>query len=174
MKKVILFAATGVMAAFLATSCCKCDKKCDRNVPPTECPGAPEHGPKGPQGMMPGCPNGEMPECPNGKRPECPFGGEITPEKKEICDKFMKFDSLSVDEQKAVLKSIKADIDQREAEMAAKKAEMEQKWANFDNLTVEEQKQLIDMKSQCGKMGPKQCGKPGEGKPHKGGPRHEK
>ena len=62
-------------------------------------------------------------------------------------EKWMKFDSLSVDEQKALLKERKEAIDKMQAEMEARKAEMEQKWANFDSLTIEEQKQLIDMKS---------------------------
>ena len=41
-------------------------------------------------------------------------------------EKWMKFDSLSKEEQIAILKEKKAEIDKREAEIAAKKAEMEQ------------------------------------------------
>lgn len=185
MRKLFLLATTGLMAALLATSCCQCGKnnKCCANEEgaPIEAEMRPMHhghggSHHGPRDMKPECQGEEMKGCPTmNAGPGCPLGGEITPEKKALCEKFMKLDSLSVEEQKEVLKAIKAEIDQREAEMAAKKAEMEQKWVNFDNLTVEEQKELIMMKSHCGKMGPK-CnmpGKPGDGK-HHGGPHHRK
>ncbi len=144
MRNLLVLVSACVMGAIFATSCCNCDKKgdkpcCDKK----EC----RDEPRGPQG----CPfqEGRGPEdCPN-----------MTPEQKARFEKWAKFDSLSVDEQKALLKERKAEIDAREAEKAAKKAELEQKWADFDNLSVEEQKQLIDMKSCCGKRGPK-CDRP--------------
>lgn len=178
MKKVILFAAAGVMGALLATSCCNCDKnsKCNNEgegemiegevcpmQKPGHCPGE----------MRPCCPMGEM-------KPDCPMGGEMSPKMKEGHEKWRKFDSLSVDEQKALLKSMKEGIDERDSMIAAKKAEMEQKWANFDNLTIEEQKQMIMMKSHWGmpQKGPKHGGPHGEKGGHRGhgghGPHHDK
>lgn len=151
-----MLVAACLMGAFLATSCCNCDKGKDACCKEKmECP-------QGPEGPKPGC-------CKEG-RPEGPMCGgegrcEMSEEQKAQCEKWMKFDSLSVDEQKALIKERKAEIDQREAEMAAKKAEFEAKWANFDNLSIEEQKQLIDMKSCPKKMGCKKGGC------HKGGPR---
>lgn len=186
MRKLFLLATTGLMAALLATSCCQCGKnnKCCANEEGTPIEAEmrpmhpqPGHGPQhGPKDMKPCCPmEGDKRDCPMmNAAPGCPLGGEITPEKKALCEKFMKFDSLSVEEQKEVLKAVKADIDQREAEMAAKKAEMEQKWANFEQLSIEEQKQLIEMKSFGGmmKMGPKRPMGDHHGAPHHGEGRH--
>ena len=144
MRKLLVLVSACVMGAFFATSCCNCDKKGDKPCgDKKEC----RDEPRGPEG----CPFQE------GRGPEnCP---KMTPEQKEKIEKWAKFDSLTVDEQKVLLKERKAEIDAREAEKAAKKAEFEQKWADFDNLSVEEQKQLIDMKSCCGKRGPK-CDRP--------------
>lgn len=121
------------------SSCCKCDKQCacqcskqDEAKCQSECPNQPCEDQKGrPERMMPKGPH--KGECRRG----CPE------EMKAKMEKWMKFDSLTVDEQKELIKERKAEIDQ----MEAKKAELEQKWADFDNLTIEEQKQLIDMKS---------------------------
>lgn len=157
MKKLFLLLASFVMIAFFATSCCNCDKGCPKK---DECvkeemscqKEGRHHGPKHHKGH------------PDGKRGDMKHHGDKdckwSPEQKEMCQKWMKFDSLSTDEQKALLKERKAMIDKREADWAAKKAEMEQKkaemeqkWANFDNLSIEEQKQLIEWKSFCPKKG---------------------
>ena len=168
MKKVIMLAVAALGAALLATSCCNCDKngKCCKEG---------KDMPQGPEGAQ--CPQG-----PRGERPAGPMPGECcpaeNPEMKACCEKWAKFDSLSVDEQKAFLKEQKENIDKREAEMAAKKAEMDAKWANFDNLSVDEQKELIMMK--CPKKGgmhapkgPKgdECQGPRPEGGHRGGPR---
>jgi hypothetical protein len=71
----------------------------------------------------------------------------MNPDMAEKMAKWMNFDSLSVEEQKALIAERKAEIDAREAERKAKKAEMEEKWANFDKLSVEEQKQLLDQRN---------------------------
>lgn len=176
MKKVLVFATTALVGLFLATSCCNCGKdgKCCKNqenqeaqeeefneedMPELDAQVRPRHGRgHGPHGgMRPGCQMEEM-----------------TPEMKEKCQKWMKFDSLSVEEQKALLLEKKAEIDKREAEIAAKKAEMEQKWANFEQLSIEEQKQLIEMKSFGGmmKMRPKRPMGDHHGAPHHGEGRH--
>lgn len=150
MRKLIMGLAVGLLGTFLVSSCCNCDKdgKCQ-----SKCQDKKEcvNGPEGPCEFRHHGP-GEM-------RSDCPPMpcSEMCPEKKAEFEKWMKFDSLSADEQKALLKAKKAEIDQREAEMAAKKAEMEQKWANFDQLSIEEQKALIEMKM-CPKMCPKKCG----------------
>ena len=136
----MMIVATIAMGAVLATSCCNCEKKAEGECcnekqefvneggPEGECRG--QHGKKH---------HGQA----DGPREMC------SPEMKEMCEKWANFDSLSADEQKALIQERKAKIDQREAEMAAEKAEFEQKWANFDNLSVEEQKQLLDIKSGC-------------------------
>lgn len=159
MKKVFIILTASLFGVLFATSCCNCDKengKCHSNEQMEDCNGPRhhKHDGHGPEGFKPeGCPFAAENECPA--------------EMKEQFEKWMKFDSLSVEEQKALLKEKKAEIDKREAEIAAKKAEMEQKWANFDSLSVEEQKQLIDIK-----MGPKMCPKQfpnkhhGDKKPH--------
>ena len=99
---------------------------------------------------------GERPHHPGnhefGPRPgEGRHGGprhhHMNPEMAEKMAKWMNFDSLSVDEQKALIAERKAEIDAREAERKAKKAEMEEKWANFDKLSVEEQKELLDQRN---------------------------
>ena len=71
----------------------------------------------------------------------------MNPEMAEKMAKWMNFDSLSVEEQKALIAERKAEIDARGAERKAKKAEMEEKWANFDKLSIEEQKQLLDQRN---------------------------
>ncbi len=121
MKKLSFLIATCVCVAMLS-SCCNCDKRCDA--------------PKGPKGGEPK----EM--CKGGMpAPECDMPAEL----KADFDKWMKFDELSADEQKALIAKRKADIDKREAERKA----FEEKWANFDNLSIAEQKEVIDIKSGC-------------------------
>lgn len=159
-----------LFSAIMMSSCCNCDKNCQGQCPNKEgenieagCPDKPFCDKKGPDGRRHRGP--QRGEC----RGEFPGGFPGMDEKME---KWMKFDSLSVDEQKELIKERKAKID----EMEAKKAELEQKWADFDNLTIEEQKQLIDMKS-CPMFGfRKGCHKgphPGAGM-HEGkrGPKH--
>lgn len=137
------------------SSCCNCDKQSCQNKdgnPTTEA-----------------CANGEEDkECSDRKRhckrkghhefaeKEC-FRGfpcdrneNMSEEERENCKKWLKFDSLSADEQKELISKRKACIDKREAEMKAKKEEFEQKWANFDNLSIEEQKSLLDQKCRMG------------------------
>ncbi len=143
-----------VLAMFFVTSCCNCDKegcKCQCKDK-KECVKSDDQCPSKCDGPM--------------MRPGCPDGPQevMCPKKKERCDKWMKFDSLSADEQKALLQEMKSDIDKREAEMAAKKAEMEQKWANFESLSIEEQKMLIGMKM----GGPRMCPMQGKFAPHHG------
>lgn len=162
MKKIVMLVLATLSVAILATSCCNCDKdgKC--------CKKEGKEFPQGPNGECPGMPGKPMPN--GGPEMGCP-------EMKACHEKMAKFDSLSVDEQKAFLKEMKENIDKREAEMAAKKAEMDAKWANFDNLSVEEQKELVMMK--CPGKKPGECHKDGkfdgprpEGG-HHGGPRPE-
>lgn len=144
MKKV--FSIVAVVSMLFATSCCncnckcnqegaqceqKCDKPCDRGDRPRH--HGHEDGESGP------------------RRGEGHRGGprhhQMNPEMAEKMAKWMNFDSLSVEEQKALIAERKAEIDAREAERKAKKAEMEEKWANFDKLSVEEQKQLLDQRN---------------------------
>ena len=153
MKKSFVVLMT-LLGFFMLSSCCKCDKnsqcKCENSCQckcaesTDEC-GEPRKHPR---------PDFRGEEFPD----KCPFKEDVSSEMKAKWEKWMKFDSLSKEEQIAILKEKKAEIDQREAEMAAKKAEMEQKWANFDNLSIEEQKQLIDMKMPP-KMFPPKFGK---------------
>ncbi len=178
MKRLTTILSAALFGMFMMSSCCNCDKdhQCQCQCKgegeascQTECTDKPFGEGKCPrEGMRQG-----MPPCPT-------QGG--CPKMKAQMEKWMKFDSLSVDEQKALLKERKEAIDKMQAEMEAKKAEMEQKWANFDSLTIEEQKQLIDMKS--GPMfgphkgfpkGPRTEGMRGDKRGHKHhGPRPER
>ncbi len=170
MKNLVTIISTTLFSAIMMSSCCNCDKNEQGQCPNKEgenieagCPDKPFCDKKGPDGRKHGGPH--RGEC----RGEFPGGFPGMDEKME---KWMKFDSLSVDEQKELIKERKAQID----EMEAKKAELEQKWADFDNLTIEEQKQLIDMKS-CPMFGfRKGCHKgphPGAGMHgEKRGPKH--
>jgi len=156
MKKSFVFFMMTLLGCFLLASCCKCDKnnqcKCD-NCCQCKCADADSADEPCEFGKHPR-PDFRGDEFPD----KCPFKEEANPEMKAKWEKWMKFDSLSKEEQIAILKEKKAEIDKREAEIAAKKAEMEQRWANFDNLSIEEQKQLIDMKMPH-KMFPPKFGK---------------
>ena len=170
MKKLVAILSTALFSAIVMSSCCNCDKNKQGQCPNKEC-----------ENIEAGCP--DKPFCdkkgPDGRKHGGPHKGEFRgefpggfPEMDANMMKWMKFDSLSVDEQKELIKERKAQID----EMEAKKAELEQKWADFDNLTIEEQKQLIDMKS-CPMFGfRKGCHKgphPGAGMHgEKRGPKH--
>lgn len=171
MKKV--FAIVAVAASMLlATSCCnckcnkegaqceqKCEKPCDKGEGPRH------HGPRG---------EGEFGPRHHEGHPGGPRHHEMNPEMAEKIGKWMNFDSLTVEEQKALIAERKAAIDSIEAARKAKKEEMEQKWANFDKLSIEEQKQLLDQRNHMPfhKKGMRH-GRPG-GPGHHGGPRPEK
>lgn len=143
MKKVLLFFSVGMLSALLATSCCNCNKDSQCSCKEKkECAMTPD-------GERHRRPEHHMRDH---QKPCCPMEG-MNPEMKEKCHKWMKFDSLSVDEQKALLRARKAEIDSMEVAMAAAKVVMEQKWASFDKLSVEEQKELIEMKSHCLRRG---------------------
>lgn len=158
MKKIFVMAAALLGLAAL-TSCCNCDGDKSKKCPPCDKPCC----------EAPGCGNPEMgvPCPPAGVEP----GGCCKPEgpKCELAEKWTKFDSLSQEEQKALIAATKAKIDEREAAMKAAREDFEKKWADFDNLSIDEQKKLIEMKLQCGKH----HGKPGcDGqKPGCNGPR---
>mgnify|MGYP003293213093 CR=1 FL=1 len=158
MKNLIKLSVAAFMVT-MATSCCNCkkDKACNgSNECPKECVEKSEC-----QGEAMPCPgmnpeagrrHGMGPGRHHGMRKSHHRG--MNPEQMAQVEKWMTFDSLSVDEQKALIAERKAAIDKREAEIAAmraeKKARMEEineKWKNFDKLSVEEQKELIDMKS---------------------------
>lgn len=159
MKRFFLTIVSCAMIALGATSCCNCDKECPQKDKCEKTEMMEHHGPKHHKGHHDGKNRHH-----DGRKGGADFHGpkkecNWSPEQKEMFEKWMKFDSLSVEEQKALLKERKAMIDKREAEFAAKKAEMEQKWADFDNLSVEEQKKLIEWKS----FGPKKGGFKGPG-----------
>lgn len=111
------------------------------------------------------------PPPPQGQmQPNTQRGPEMSPEQKADMEAWAKFDSLSVDQQKALIAKRKAAIDKRMAYMKSKREAMEKRrdsiqavWANFDNLTVAQQKALIDeMSPRC--MGPRRGGEcKGEG-----------
>lgn len=177
MKKV--FAIVAVAASMLfATSCCnckcnkegaQCEQKCDRPCDKGE--GPRHHGPKGEGEFGPrhheGRPDGPM-GGPQGEFKGGPRHHQMNPEMAEKIGKWMNFDSLSVEEQKALIAERKAAIDSIEAAKKAKKAEMEEKWANFDKLSIEEQKQLLDQKNHM------PFHKKGMRHGHPGGPRGER
>ncbi len=58
-------------------------------------------------------------------------------------EKWVKFDSLSEDEQKALIKETKKAIDNREAKRKAYRDSIEALWNDFDNLSLEQQKDLL-------------------------------
>lgn len=166
MKNLIRLSVAAFLMA-MATSCCNCkkDKACDgAKECQKECACPAEAGcskdcekcvctPDANCGKQNHC-KGEMKKGNrhHGMRKSHHRG--MNPEQMAKIEKWMKFDSLSVDERKAMIAERKAAIDKREAEVAAmraeKKARMEEineKWKNFDKLSIEEQKELIDMKS---------------------------
>lgn len=61
-------------------------------------------------------------------------------------EKWVKFDSLSEQEQKELIQETKKAIDDREAKRKAYKDSIEALWNNFDNLTIEQQKSLLKHK----------------------------
>lgn len=154
MKKV--FAIVAVAASMLlATSCCNCKCKC--NEEGATCEQKCDKGEKGEGHHRHG--HGDADHRHEGNHPGGPrhhegapgeFGHrrhQMNPEMAEKIGKWMNFDSLSVDEQKALIAERKAAIDSIEAARKAKRAELDEKWANFDKLSIEEQKQLLDQKN---------------------------
>ncbi len=167
MKKLVLI-ATAIGMAVLATSCCNKNGEC-------KCPCCQQCEQKCEMGEPEGCPQKHHP-CPKGMNEE-----EMKARHEKFCEmeaKWAKFDSLSADEQKALIAEKKAKIDERDSMIKAAREEFEAKWANFDNLTVEEQKMLLDAKMSFQhngrfhkghrEMGP-QCPKDGKGCPMKKG-----
>ncbi|MBO4480963.1 MAG: hypothetical protein J5719_00225 [Bacteroidales bacterium] len=136
MKKLFLLAAA---CCFLFASCCNCNKD---KAEAKEC---------------------EKQECAM-KKGDMPCCKEMTEEQKAECEAWKNFDSLTAEEQEALVNKKKEAIDQmkaekeaREKEMAEKKAAFEAKWANWDQLTTAEKKALLDEMPCCHKpcMGPK-------------------
>lgn len=79
-------------------------------------------------------------------------------------EKWVKFDSLSEDEQKALIKETKKAIDDRQAKRKAYRDSIEALWNDFDNLSLEQQKDLLMKKMHGPKphgfhKGPKPCNK---------------
>ena len=88
---------------------------------------------------------------------------------KEDFEKWVKFDSLSEQEQKELIQETKNAIDNREAKIKAYKDSIDALWNDFDNLTIEQQKSLLKHKMHgFHKSG---FDKPGFHKHHKG-PKH--
>ena len=84
-------------------------------------------------------------------------------------EKWVKFDSLSEQEQKELIQETKKAIDNREAKRKAFKDSIDALWNDFDNLTIDQQKSLLKHKMHgFHKPG---FGKPGFHKHHKG-PKH--
>ena len=61
-------------------------------------------------------------------------------------EKWVKFDSLSEQEQKELIQETKKAIDNREAKRKAYKDSIDALWKDFDNLTIEQQKSLLQHK----------------------------
>jgi len=68
----------------------------------------------------------------------------VSEECKVFAEKWAKFDSLSIDEQKELIAQKKGFIEQKREELKAKIAECEQKFAGFDTLSIADQKALLD------------------------------
>ncbi len=138
MKKLLALAA---VCCFLFASCCNCNKE---KAAPCE---------------------GEKQECAM-KKGDKPCCKEMTEEQKAECEAWKNFDSLTAEEQEALVNKKKEAIDQmkaereaKEKEMAEKKAAFEAKWANWDQLTTAEKKALLDEMPCC----QKKCHKPCDG-----------
>lgn len=58
-------------------------------------------------------------------------------------EKWVKFDSLSEQEQKELIQETKKAIDNREAKRKAYKDSIDALWKDFDNLSVDQQKSLL-------------------------------
>ena len=120
-------------------------------------------------------PEADKQECAmKGDKPCCK---EMTEEQKAECEAWKNFDSLTAEEQEALVNKKKEAIDQmkaereaREKEMAEKKAAFEAKWANWDQLTTAEKKALLDEMPCCHKK----CHKPCDGPQGPQGPQGEK
>jgi hypothetical protein len=138
MKKLLALAA---VCCFLFASCCNCNKE---KAAPCE---------------------GEKQECAmKGDKPCCK---EMTEEQKAECEAWKNFDSLTAEEQEALvnkkkeaIEQMKAEKEAREKEMAEKKAAFEAKWANWDQLTTAEKKALLDEMPCCHKKCHKPCDAP--------------
>ena len=79
-------------------------------------------------------------------------------------EKWIKFDSLSEQEQKELIQETKKAIDNREAKRKAYRDSIEALWNDFDNLSLEQQKDLLMKKMHGPKphrfhKGPKPCNK---------------
>jgi hypothetical protein len=61
-------------------------------------------------------------------------------------EKWVKFDSLSEQEQKELIQETKKAIDDREAKRKAFKDSIDALWNDFDNLTIDQQKSLLQHK----------------------------
>ena len=167
MKKVLSIVAV-VARMLFATSCCNCKCKCGQEGAQCEqkCENAGDKG-EGPRHHKHHG-DGEFGPRHHEGRPDGPRHHHMNPEMAEKIGKWMNFDSLTVEEQKALIAERKAAIDSFEAVRKAKKAEMDEKWANFDKLSIEEQKQLLDQKNHM------PFHKKGMRHGHPGGPRGER
>jgi hypothetical protein len=79
-------------------------------------------------------------------------------------EKWVKFESLSEQEQKELIQETKKAIDNREAKRKAYRDSIEVLWNDFDNLSLEQQKDLLMKKMHGPKprgfhKGPKPCNK---------------
>ena len=119
MKKIVLLA--GIVNLVLLSSCCNGKKEdCQKH-----------------------CCKGENKEMSSRC---CKMSEEERNELAYLQEKWVKFDSLSVEEQKDLIAKKKAFIDKREAEIKAVRDSFDAKWTNFKNLTIAEQKALLDQK----------------------------
>lgn len=123
MKKLVLFVS--LMGMMVLSSCCNCNKKCDGQ---------------------------EKGACPD-QKPACEMRHQCTKDKEgqpgpkcELMEKWAKFDEMSLDEQKALIKETKAGIDKRDSIRRAQREEFKKNWENFDNLSIDEQKALLQQK----------------------------
>ena len=130
MKKTIL--VTAILGLVALGSCCdkhcKDENTCCKNECKCECKA-------GDKDCKKACDKGEFAKF----HKHCKEMGELE-------KRWAKFDSLSVDEQKALIAEKKAKIDERDSMIKAAREEFEAKWANFEKLSVEEQKMLLDAK----------------------------
>lgn len=121
MKKIVLL--LGIVSLVLLSSCCNgkkgdCQKTCSKE---------------------------EKKEAQMSSRC-CKMSDEQKNECVSFQEKWVKFDSLSVEEQKELIAKKKDFIDKREAEIKAARDSFDAKWTNFKNLTIAEQKALLDQK----------------------------
>ncbi len=76
---------------------------------------------------------------------------QLTAEQKELNEKWAKFDSLSVEEQRAIIAVKKAKIDTLKADLRAKADKLESDFADFESLEPAKQKELLDAQKCCKK-----------------------